>query len=228
MTKMSAAPWPIRSVVFDLDGLLIDTEPIFEEAARILLARRNKSLIPEVMRAMMGAPAREVLPLFRERHQLSESLEELASEYRDCFFAALGEQPVKLLPGALTLLDRLERKGMPRAIATSSTARYVERILTPHRLVQRFHFVLSADDVARGKPDPEIYRKAAGRFGHAPAEMLVLEDSVNGLRAAKAAGARCVVVPHALVDVNLVKDADAIVPALDAPQLFDMLELSRS
>src|SRR5262245_43028222 len=121
---MTSTPWPIRSVVFDLDGLLIDTEPIFEEAARLLLARRNKPLLEDVMRAMMGAPAREVLPLFRDRHGLTESLEELATEYRDCFFAALGEQPVKLMSGALALLDRLKRKAVPHAIATSSTAAY--------------------------------------------------------------------------------------------------------
>jgi HAD superfamily hydrolase (TIGR01509 family) len=221
-------PWPIRSVVFDLDGLLIDTEPIFEEAARLLLSRRNKPLISEVMRAMMGAPAREVLPMFRERHQLSESLEELAVEYRECFFATLGEQPVKLMPGALTLLDRLERKGTPRAIATSSTAAYVERIMAPHRLLHRFAFILSADDVAQGKPHPEIYLKTAERLGYAPGEMLVLEDSVNGLRAAKAAGARCIVVPHALVDVNLVKQADAIVQSLDAPRLLEVLDLAKT
>lgn len=226
MTQPTPAPWAIRSVVFDLDGLLIDTEPIFEEAARLLLARRNKPLIEDVMRAMMGAPAREVLPLFRDRHGLTESLEELASEYRECFFAALGAQPVKLMPGAMALLDRLERRGLPHAIATSSTAAYVERVMKPYPILHRFTFVLSADDVTRGKPDPEIYQKAAERFGHAPAEMLVLEDSVNGLRAAKAAGARCIVVPHAMVDVALVKEADAIVPALDAPQLLELLGLS--
>src|SRR5262249_17956614 len=129
MNQPAPAPWPIRSVVFDLDGLLIDTEPIFEEAARLLLARRHKPLIEDRMRAMMGAPAREVLPRFRDRHGLSESLEEIAEEYRDCFFAALGEQPVKLMPGAMALLERLERQRIPHAIATSSTAAYVQRVM---------------------------------------------------------------------------------------------------
>jgi HAD superfamily hydrolase (TIGR01509 family) len=215
----------IRSVVFDLDGLLIDTEPIFEEAARRLLQRRGKALDLQVMRQMMGAPAREVLPLFRARHQLSESMEELAIEYREHFFAVVGDQPVALMPGALELLDRLERKGMPRAIATSSTAKYVEQILAPHRIVQRFAFVLSADDVKQGKPHPEIYQKAAARHGHAAAEMIVLEDSVNGLRAAKAAGANCVVVPHALVNLEELSGADAIVPSLAAPELLELLGL---
>jgi HAD superfamily hydrolase (TIGR01509 family) len=217
-------PWTIRSVVFDLDGLLIDTEPTFAEAARRLLARRGKELLPDVMRQIMGTPAREALPLFRDRHELTDSLEVLAAEYREDFFAALGENGVTLMPGALDLLDRLERKGTPFAMATSSTAAYVEKVLGPHCLLPRFAFVLTADDVTQGKPHPEIYQKAAARFGYAPGEILVLEDSVNGLRAAKAAGARCVVVPHGLVNVNDLAGADAMVPRLDAPALWEMLE----
>ena len=216
---------PCRFVVFDLDGLLIDTEPTFEEAARRLLARRGKELDMAVMRAMMGAPAREVLPLFAERHQLADAHDVLASEYRDDFFAALGDQPVRLLPGALELLDLLKQQRVPHGMATSSTLAYVERVLTPHRLLPRFQFVLTADDVQQGKPHPEIYEKAAARFGCRPEEMLVLEDSVNGLRSAKAAGARCVVVPHELVDRAALTIADAVAPNLMAPGVRSMLGL---
>jgi HAD superfamily hydrolase (TIGR01509 family) len=216
---------PICCVVFDLDGLLIDSEPIFEEAARRLLAVRGKKLITEVMRQMMGAPAREALPLFRDHHGLNDSIETIGAEYRGHFFAVVGEKPVALMPGALELLERLEAKNVPRAIATSSTARYVEWVLGPHRLMHRFGFVLTADDVTHGKPHPEIYEKAAARFGCPASGMLVLEDSINGMRSAKAAGARCVVVPHALVNVDELSAADAIVPRLDAPELLDLLQL---
>src|SRR2546427_449638 len=109
MTPSHSAPWPIRAVVFDLDGLLIDTEPIFEEAARRLLVRRGKELNLDVMRQMMGTPAREALPLFRDRHQLDDSLDELATEYREHFFSVVGVKPVSLMPGAIELLDALER-----------------------------------------------------------------------------------------------------------------------
>jgi len=215
----------MRCVVFDLDGLLIDSEPLFEEAARRLLAVRGKELIADVMRKMMGAPAREVLPMFREHHGLDDSHETIATEYRDHFRAAAGDQPVALMPGALALLDRLEAHGMPKAIATSSTRAYVDWVLQPHGLLSRFAFALTADDVSQGKPHPEIYEKAAARFGCDPAAVLVLEDSVNGMRAAKAAGARCVVVPHALVDRNELSLADAIVLRLDAPELLEWLGL---
>jgi len=99
--------------------------------------------------------------------------------------AAAGMAP--LLPGALDLLERLERKRVPRAIATSSGAAYVERVLRPHGVLDRFAFVLTGEDVTLGKPFPEVYEKAAARFGHAPAETPVLVVSPSRLRAAQAA-----------------------------------------
>jgi len=205
---------PLRAVAFDLDGLLIDSEPLFMEAARRLLGRRGRTLELDVWQALMGTPAAQAIVLFRDGHQLRESHEEIAEEYRQALLALLGEAPVPLLPGAVALLDRLERRSVPRCIATSSSRAYVDRVLAGHGILSRFAFVLTCDDVRAGKPHPEIYQKAAARFGVAPADMLVLEDSVNGLRAAKAAGAQCVVVPHALVAKEQLDGADAIVTSL--------------
>jgi HAD superfamily hydrolase (TIGR01509 family) len=223
MSLVVPSPWLVRSVVFDLDGLLVDTEPIFEEAANRLLARRGLVPVPAVLRAMMGTPARQAFQGLCDHYQLTETVADLVAETARLFQEVLGERPVALLPGVGELLDRLERKRIPKAIATSSSAAYVERILAPHELVQRFAFVLTCEDVRLGKPFPEVYEKAAARFGHAPGEMVVLEDSPNGLRAAKAAGARCVVVPHPLVPLDDVTGADAIVPSLAAPRLHQLL-----
>jgi HAD superfamily hydrolase (TIGR01509 family) len=216
-------PWPIRSVVFDLDGLMIDSEPIFAEAARRVLARRGLQIVPEILQKMLGMPGRQALPIFRDHYKLSESVEELATECRGHFYDVLGSSPPPLLPGVLELLERLEQAGTPKAIATSSRRVYVDRVLTPHRLLDRFSFILTSDDVEFGKPHPEIYRKAVARFGHDASEVLVLEDSPNGLRAAKGAGARCIVVPHALVPRADIVDADAILESLAEPRLLQIL-----
>jgi HAD superfamily hydrolase (TIGR01509 family) len=218
-------PWSVRSVVFDLDGLMIDSEPLFEESARRLLARRGVALQRPVLRAMMGSPARQALQVFRDGHGLTETVEELRIESSQLFHEILGEERVKLLPGVVELLERLEKKGIPRAIATSSSRRYLERVLTPYGLLEHFAFSLTCDDVTHGKPHPEIYEKAAARFGHAAAEMVVLEDSPNGLRAAKAAGARCVIVPHALVPLDDLEGADGIVSNLMAAELLELLQV---
>lgn len=215
--------WTIRSVAFDLDGLMVDTEPIFVEVARRLLGKRGHELQPRMLQAMMGTPARQAFQVFREQYGLQETVEVLTAESWHEFFDILGEQPAPLMPGVLDLLDLLERRGVPRAIATSSSAAYVERVLAPHRLLSRFAFVLTADDVRLGKPFPEVYERAAARFGHGPAEMLVLEDSVNGMKAAKAAGARCIVVPHDLVPRDQLAAADAVLPSLESPRLKHIL-----
>jgi HAD superfamily hydrolase (TIGR01509 family) len=214
---------PVRAVAFDLDGLLIDSEPLFAEAARRLLARRGLSLEINVWQALMGTPARQAILLFQQGHGLQESVEDIAEEYRRALLDLLAEKPVPLLPGALELLDRLDRQRLPRCIATSSSPAYVERVLSGHGILPRFDFVLTCDDVREGKPHPEVYEKAAVRFGLPPSEMLVLEDSVNGLKAAKAAGARCVVVPHALVARDELVGADAIVSDLAAPALQELI-----
>jgi HAD superfamily hydrolase (TIGR01509 family) len=213
----------VRAVVFDLDGLLIDTERVFTAAARRLLARRGLELEDAFMVSIMGVPGRVALPRFRDRYQLPDALDALADEYKRDFFAALRGGSAPLMPGAVELLDRLERRGVPKAIATSSSREYVDTVFGPHGLLGRFAFVLTCDDVTHGKPHPEVYQRAAERFGLAPAAVLVLEDSVNGLRAAKAAGARCVVVPHEQTPREELVGADAIVPSLAAPELSRLL-----
>jgi len=214
---------PVRAVAFDLDGLLIDSEPLFAEAARRLLAPRGLTLEMDVWQALMGTPARQAILLFRAGHGLDDPVERIAEEYRLALLKVLDETPAPLLPGALELLDFIERRGLPRCIATSSNPAYVARVLSGHGILPRFDFVLTCDDVTEGKPHPEVYQKAAARFGVRPADMLVLEDSVNGLKAAKAAGARCIVVPHALVPRQELTSADAIVSDLAAPTLRDWI-----
>jgi HAD superfamily hydrolase (TIGR01509 family) len=216
--------WNIKAVVFDLDGLLIDTEPIFAEASRRMLARRQLSFEPAVIQAMMGMPALRALALFREHHRLPESVEELMKESSAVFYEVLGQEPASLMPGVLPLIDHLEQTGIPKAIATSSSRRYVKYILAPHGIAERFGFVLTCDDVRKGKPAPEIYEKAAERLAVPADQILVLEDSVNGLRAAKAAGARCIVVPHATVPTDQLEDADAVIPSLADPLLLEVFE----
>jgi pseudouridine 5'-phosphatase len=99
----------------------------------------------------------------------------------------------------------------------------VDAVFGPHGLLGRFAFVLTCDDVTHGKPHPEVYELAAARFGLTPGEVVVLEDSPNGLRAAKAAGARCVAVPHDSTPRGQLADADAVVPSLAAPELWKLL-----
>lgn len=217
------SPWSYRSVAFDLDGTMVDTEPLFERAVSDLLAVRGLALTAPLAQRMLGTPTREAFEHLCDHFELTESVEALSLESIDRLFAILDVEPVPLLPGVAALLDRLEERGIPRAIVTSSHRAHVDRVLRSHNVLHRFEFVMTCEDVSRGKPHPEIYEKAARRFGHAASEMIVLEDSPNGLRAAKGAGSRCIVIPHARVPVDDLHTADVIVPSLESREFLELL-----
>ncbi len=212
-------PWRYRAVAFDLDGLLIDTEPVFSEAVRRYLDRRGLAFDPEILHVMMGSPAVQTLPRFREHYNLTDPLETIGIECKDLFFEVLGDEPGPLMPGVVALLERLQERQIPFCIATSSGSEFVERVFGPHGLLDRFRFVLTCENVSRGKPHPEVYELAARRFDIPASEMVVLEDSPNGLRAAKAAGAKCVVVPHAQTPRDRLHAADLIAASLECARL---------
>ena len=177
------------------------------------------------MASIQGTPGRDALPRFRERYALVETLEVLTAEYKRHFYEALAGEWPPLMAGAHNLLDRLEVHRIRKAIATSSRLEYVKTVFGPHGLMDRFEFVLTADDITHGKPHPEIYEKAVARFGLPAAEVVVIEDSVAGLRSANAAGVRCIVVPHAHTPMELIDGAYAIVPSLDDPKMWAILDI---
>ena len=186
---------PIRAVVFDLDGLMFNTEVVFSLAGRELLSRRGKEWTPSLQSCMMGRRAEEAFQVLIDQTGLTATIEDLRNESRKIFYDLL---PVHLrpMPGLTELLRVIEERGLPKGVATSSSRRYLEDLLGRFDLLSRFQMALTAEDVSRGKPDPEIYLLAAGRLGILPGEMLVLEDSGVGTQAAVAAGAVVVSVPH--------------------------------
>jgi HAD superfamily hydrolase (TIGR01509 family) len=183
-------PWRYRAVAFDLDGLLIDTEPIFSEAVRRYLDRRGLPFDSDFMHTMMGSPAAQSLPLFREYFRLTDPLDVIALECKTLFLDVLGDGPGPLMPGVAAALDRLLARGVPFCIATSSGSEFVRRVFGPHGLLDRFRFVLTCEDVTRGKPFPDVYELAARRFDVAVNELVVLEDSPLRCRSARAHPAR--------------------------------------
>ncbi len=193
---MSSHVPPLRAVAFDLDGLMFNTEDLYTQVAEDLLLRRGRVLDAELLRQMMGLPARVGLPLMIRWYGLEDSVEQLELETQEIFEALL---PVALapMPGLLPLLELLDGLGIPKAIATSSRRSYLERVLTLANLPSVFDFCLTAEDVVDGKPHPEIYLKAAHCFGIDASRMLVLEDSEHGCQAAVAAAAITVAVPAA-------------------------------
>jgi HAD superfamily hydrolase (TIGR01509 family) len=184
----------LRAVAFDLDGLMFNTEELYQCVGTELLRRRGKEFAPELLHQMMGRPQSVALQMMIDWHALSDTVEILSGETEEVFVALLDTR-LALMPGLAELLDALEGARIPKAVVTSSGLRFTREVLGRFDLEPRFSFIVTCEDVTHGKPDPEIYLKAAARFGIDPHEMLVLEDSANGCRAAVAAGAFAVAVP---------------------------------
>jgi HAD superfamily hydrolase (TIGR01509 family) len=213
----------IRAVVFDLDGLMFDTEELFFRVASEALADRGKAFTPDVMRHFIGRRADDVVQLWKTLADIEDPVEEFLADVRRRFYEVM-DTAVHPMPGLFVLLDRLHRLALPAAVATSSRHSYAERLLARHGLQNRFDFVLASEDVTRGKPDPEIYRLAAARFSVPARAMLVLEDSPAGVAAAKGAEALAVGVPHEHSPPDGLRAADLVVARLDDPKLLHLIE----
>ena len=216
-------PASIRAVVFDLDGLMFDTEALYFRVSSEMVAARGKTFTPEIMRAMIGRRSVEAGYMLKTMTGLNEPLDVLLADVRQRFYAEM-ETAVHPTPGLFHLLDRLGHHGLPLAVATSSRRSYAAQLLGQHRLLDRFRFVLGSEDVAHGKPDPEIYLTAIERFDVPPRSVLVLEDSLAGVASGRAAGAYVVGVPHEHSPAQALQSADLIVPRLDDPGLLGLFD----
>lgn len=186
-----AAP---QAAVFDLDGLMFNTESLYRRVGGELLARRNKTYDEVLFTAMIGRPPKVALQIMINWHSLDATVEQLLEESAVAFRPIL-DAHLAPMPGLIDLLEFLESRRIPKAIATSSPHGFVEYALSRFALEPRFDFSLTAEDVVEGKPHPEIYQRACQRLGRAPQEVVVFEDSEAGCRAAVAAGTRAVAVP---------------------------------
>ncbi|HEY1753119.1 MAG TPA: HAD family phosphatase [Caulobacteraceae bacterium] len=190
-------PRPIRAVVFDMDGLLVDTEALIRDLTVELAEARGAAFPPEVFQQMVGLPNAASDAVARAHFGPEFPLEALWADVNVRLHAAC-EVGVALKAGVVELLDHLDAAGIPRAIATSSSHASVKRTLGPSGILPRFDAVVAAGDYPRGKPNPDPFLTAAERLGAGPALCLALEDSHNGVRAAHAAGMMTVMVPDLL------------------------------
>ncbi len=211
---------PVRAVVFDMDGLMFNTEDVYWQVGTELLARRGFEFTRKLNQAIMGRPPRACFEEMIRWHTLDDSWDALAAESEEIFLEILDDH-LAPMPGLFELLDRLEAAGLPKAICTSSARRLLVAILSRFDLEPRFQFALTAEDITRGKPHPEIYQKAAGRLGIEPPEMLVLEDSPNGCLSAVKAGAFVVVVPSEHTRDHDFAAASLVIESLAHPALYE-------
>lgn len=175
-----------EAVVFDLDGVLADTEVIGYEAVRRLLAPQPFAWEEYVK--IIGTTVEFTIDWLRESHGRTESPEELRRMTSEALNVALDEAPLEPMDGAPELVAAIAQRGIPLAVASQSSPRWVDRTLTRIGLREHFQAIVTASDVARGKPAPDIYLAAAERLGADPARTIAVEDSIPGVAAGLAAG----------------------------------------
>jgi HAD superfamily hydrolase (TIGR01509 family) len=211
------------ALIFDFDGLIIDSEtPLFDIWAEIYARYGQQLTIDEWQHALGTQGGFDPYADLATRAAELIDRDVLATWVREEHWRLCGEQP--LLPGVLARLDEAAELGLPAAVASSSPAAWVAPWLERHELVGRFGAVCTRDDVARVKPAPDLFLLAAERMAADPAACVVFEDSPNGLRAAHAAGMRAVAVPNALTRDLALPGPHLVVRSLDELTLAEILD----
>jgi HAD superfamily hydrolase (TIGR01509 family) len=205
----------IAAVVFDLDGLLLDSEQLWDEAREELAGERGGQWHPGAQRDMMGMSSPEWSAYMHDRIGLRESPGEINRLVVERMLA-LYDKELPLLPGAVEAVERLAAR-WPLGLASSSNRPLIDRVLELAGLVRWFRVTVSSEEVARGKPAPDVYLEAARRLEVDPAHAAAVEDSHNGIRAARAAGMAVIAIPnpHFPPGEEALAEADLVLQSLD-------------
>lgn len=209
------------AVIFDCDGVLVDSEVLAAPILAALLTELGLPTTPaDVDRDFKGRSWEHGLEVIRTRRAGAEPWPELRDRYRAALFAAFDAE-LRAVPGVATALDALDAAGIPRCVASSGDHERIRRGLRGAGLLDRFadEAIFSVEDVARGKPAPDLFQHAAARMGFEPAATVVVEDSVAGVQAGVAAGMRV------LGYTAGSRDADAALRTAGAEPFADMTRL---
>jgi HAD superfamily hydrolase (TIGR01509 family) len=203
----------IEAVIFDLDGVLVDSEQVWDDVREGLARERGGRWSDRAQRDMMGMSSPEWSRYMHEEVGLPESPEEINREVVERMLVRYADGP-PWLPGAREAVRACAER-WPLGLASSSNRELIDAVLAAGGIAGCFGATASSEEVGRGKPAPDVYVEVARRLGAEPSRCAAVEDSHNGIRAAKAAGMRCVAIPNAHYPPGeAVAEADAVVASL--------------
>jgi len=215
----------IKAVIFDMDGVMIDSERLWEKTERILLARRDIEYSHTYRDQIVGLNQNDSGKLLIDTFELEETVEDIISERVD-ILTEIYEQELEVITDLIPLLVDLRRSEYKLAVASSSPLRVINFVLDMFSLHEYFPVIVSGECTENGKPHPDIYIHTANRLEVDPSECVAIEDSINGVKSAKAAGMYCIAVPDKRLSQEEFQNADLIVSNLNRinPNLFNIFE----
>ena len=182
----------VKAVIFDMDGVIVDSEPIYFQSDRMTINHYDKVISDEELNNYVGISNQVMWTELRDKHKLIASVEELLEKqlfYKKHLIANIKFEPID---GIRQLLDEIKGNGIRIGLASSSSKDFINFILNNIGLMEYFEVIVSGEDVKRGKPSPDIFQKAAGLLEVDPLDCLVIEDSGHGVKAAKLAQMKCI------------------------------------
>ena len=211
-------PFP-NAVIFDMDGLMLDSEVLYQKAWKAAAAELGYQLDDSLYLSLIGRSNVEAEALFLKIFGADFPAAKFDQRWEASWRQSLQAEGVPLKPGLLELLDWLEKQEIPKAVGTSSKMAEAELCLSLAGICDRFSIIVTVDQVAAGKPEPDIFREAAKRIGVSPVQCLVLEDSNAGVQAANHAGMSVIMVP----DLQIPTDQSKAMALRVLPSLCDVL-----
>lgn len=219
----------IEAIIFDMDGLMVNSEELWEETERLYFASKGHTYSSEFDGLLMGRKKEESAAIIKERLGLEDSIQAIIAERYD-IIRKLCHERLELMPGFSALLESLVERQVPIALASSSPMDQIHFVLNRFDLHRHFSIIVSGDMVSRGKPAPDIYLMTAELLAKEPSVCLALEDTVNGARAAKAAGMICLAVPDMRqrgLDFSMADSKFASLTELDADTILSFRPTAR-
>lgn len=203
----------IKAIIFDMDGIIVDSEMIWRRTFREVLAEYGHEYTDKHFKLTLGKA--NVTEILKKTFDIKEDEEVLRKKILDKLFSLM-EHDMKFVDGFYSLLNRIKEKYI-LAVASSSPIKIVESILERLKIRENFQFAIGGDQVQEGKPNPELFLKTAEQLGVKPEECIVIEDAPSGIKAAKSAGMRCIALKahYVLEDELREAGADIIINNLD-------------
>ncbi len=198
-----------------MDGVIIDSEPIHLSMTKELLKQFNIEISNKELHTFVGTSSRNMWEHFQEKFSISDSLDELLEQDKSKYFKYLREHDVKPIPGVVSLIEDIYKASYPMILASSASAENIDITLNKFGIAHYFKFRMSGASLKHSKPHPEIFLTSASITNTNPGNCLVIEDSANGVKAAKSAGMKCIGFKNHNSGLQDLSQADVVIDSFE-------------